>query len=109
MEVNPQVIGARIRQKRLEGGLSQTGLAEKIGVSPPAINRFEKGIKTPSIETLAKLAKALGASTDFLLGAGSENDVFLDEELRNVFRDFKQLSQEKRQYILQNIQFLKNK
>jgi transcriptional regulator with XRE-family HTH domain len=109
MEVNPQVIGVRIRQKRLEGGLSQTALAEKIGVSPPAINRFEKGIKTPSIETLAKLAKALGASTDFLLGAGSENDVFLDEELRNAFRDFKQLSQEKRQYILQNIQFLKNK
>jgi transcriptional regulator with XRE-family HTH domain len=109
MEINQEIIGTRIRKKRSERGLSQKALAEAVGVSPPAINRFEKGIKTPSIDTLAKLAKVLGVSTDFLLGSGAEDDIFIDDEVKDAFKEYKQLSLENRQQILQNIHFLKTR
>jgi transcriptional regulator with XRE-family HTH domain len=107
MEIKPVIIGERIRDKRSERGLSQKALAEMVGISPPAINRFEKGIKAPSIDTLAKLAKALGVSADFLLGSGADDEIFVDDEVKDAFKEFKQLSPENRQHILQNIHFLK--
>lgn len=109
MEINQEKIGVRIRSKRSEIGLSQKALAEAVGVSPPAINRFEKGIKLPSIDTLAKLAKALGVSADFLLGSAADDDIFVDDEVKDAFKEFKQLSPENRQHILQNIHFLKTR
>jgi transcriptional regulator with XRE-family HTH domain len=109
MEINQVIIGERIRSKRSERGLTQKALAELVGISPPAINRFEKGIKVPSIDTLAKLAKILGVSTDFLLGSGADDDIFVDEEVKDAFKEFKQLSPENRQQILQNIHFLKTR
>jgi Predicted transcriptional regulators len=109
MEVDPQVIGSRIKIKRVEAGLSQKELAQAIGVSPPAINRFEKGIKSPSIETLAKLASSLGVSSDYLLGAIADGDVFVDEAVMDAFKSFKALSYKDRQQIIQNIHFLKSR
>ena len=109
MEINQEKVGKRIRGKREERGLSQKALAEAVGISPPAINRFEKGIKAPSIDTLAKLAKVLGVSTDFLLGSGEEDDIFVDEDVKDAFKEFKKLSPENRQHILQNIQFLRTR
>jgi transcriptional regulator with XRE-family HTH domain len=109
MEINQKKIGDRIRSKREKNGLSQKALAEAVGISPPAINRFEKGIKVPSVDTLAKLAKSLGVSTDFLLGAGADDEIFVDDEVKDAFKEFKRLSPENRNNILQNIHFLKNR
>ncbi|WP_020677334.1 helix-turn-helix domain-containing protein [Geopsychrobacter electrodiphilus] len=103
------MIGTRMRAKRLEMKLSQKALAEIIGISPPAINRLEKNIKAPSVDTLTKLAKALGVSTDFLLGSGEEDAIFVDDEIKDAFQEFKQLSPDNRQQILQNIHFLKTR
>lgn len=33
-----------IRQKRLEKGLTQEQLAERLGVTAPAVNKWEKGV-----------------------------------------------------------------
>ena len=109
MGINQEIIGARIKSKRVEREITQKALAEEVGISPPAINRFEKGIKTPSIDTLTKLAKTLGVSTDFLLGSGAEDDIFVDDDVKDAFKDFKELSPENRLQILQNIHFLKTR
>jgi len=45
---------------RLEQGLSQKELAEKINTKQSAISRLESGEYNPSIELLAKVANALG-------------------------------------------------
>ena len=58
----------KIRQLRHAQKLSQTELAEKIGVTQPYITEIEKGKKTPSVDVLEKLCGALGCSADFLLG-----------------------------------------
>lgn len=107
VDVDPKLIAKRIRTKRTELGLTQKDLAEQVGVTPPAINRFEKGEKSPSVDTLLKLAKALGVSTDFLLGAESGEDIFIDKDVSEAFKDFKSLSLEHRQMVLANIKFFK--
>ncbi|UNC93537.1 helix-turn-helix transcriptional regulator [Candidatus Contubernalis alkaliaceticus] len=45
---------------RIEQGLSQKELAEKIGTKQSAISRLESGEYNPSIELLSKIAHALG-------------------------------------------------
>lgn len=56
--ISPQ-LGSRIRQSRLELGLSGTELARRIGKSQPYISDLERGQRTPSLPTLKALAEAL--------------------------------------------------
>lgn len=45
---------------RRSAALSQRGLAERGATSQPAIARYERGVSTPSWETLERLAEACG-------------------------------------------------
>jgi transcriptional regulator with XRE-family HTH domain len=54
-----KVISYNIRLLRLDPKLSQAMLAKRAKVSQATIAQIEMGRKTPSIATLAKLAKAL--------------------------------------------------
>jgi transcriptional regulator with XRE-family HTH domain len=51
---------ALVREARLAAGLSQRDLARRAGTSQPAIARYERGLATPSWETLERLAAACG-------------------------------------------------
>lgn len=54
-----KVVGEFTRLRK-EQGLSHETLAEKVGVSRPAISFIESGKRVPTILTCAKIAKALG-------------------------------------------------
>ncbi len=59
----------RIKQIRKKVGWSQQKLAEKAGLSLAVITKIEQGVaKRPSIQTMMKLADALGISLDELVG-----------------------------------------
>lgn len=49
-----------VRGSRLAAGLSQRALARKAETSQPAIARYERGVATPSWETLQRLVAACG-------------------------------------------------
>jgi Zn-dependent peptidase ImmA (M78 family)/transcriptional regulator with XRE-family HTH domain len=59
------MIADRIRQARLAAGLTLAALGEKVGVSHTAIQKFEKGLLTPSSSQLLKLAQACGIRTEY--------------------------------------------
>ena len=59
LEVEYSII-EQVIQRRLEKGLSQKQLAEKIGTKQSAIARLEGGNTNPSVAFLEKVAKALG-------------------------------------------------
>ncbi len=61
------MLGARIAALRLEKGLSQAELAERLKISPSAVGMYEQGRREPSAGLLVALAGELGVSTDFLL------------------------------------------
>lgn len=58
----------RLKELRIENGLSLKELANAIGVSDVAISRWENRQRTPNIESLIALAKFFRVSTDYLLG-----------------------------------------
>ena len=58
----------RFREAREKTGLSTLQVAKRIGVSQPAVSKWDNGVKLPSIETLCKLAALYCVSTDYLLG-----------------------------------------
>ncbi len=53
-------LDALVRDARLAAGLSQRALARRAGTSQPAIARYERGVATPSWETLQRLLAACG-------------------------------------------------
>ena len=55
------------KRLRLEQGLSQAQLAEKIGMSDRAIGMIENHQRIPTILTCFKLANGLGAKLDRLI------------------------------------------
>ena len=59
------MIADRIRQARLAAGLTLGALGEKVGVSHTAIQKYEKGLLTPSSSQLLKLARACGIRTEY--------------------------------------------
>jgi Zn-dependent peptidase ImmA (M78 family)/transcriptional regulator with XRE-family HTH domain len=59
------MIAERIRQARLAAGLTLGGLGEQVGVSHTAIQKYEKGLLTPSSSQLLKLARACGIRTEY--------------------------------------------
>lgn len=49
---------------RAEHGLTQTGLADLLGIHQPAVARLEAASHEPSLATLARLSSALGIKLD---------------------------------------------
>jgi transcriptional regulator with XRE-family HTH domain len=59
--------GVRLKALRAKAGLTQQELADRMGMAAQNINRFERGGRTPSWETVIKFAEALGVQpNDFL-------------------------------------------
>ncbi len=56
-----------IREKRKEIGLTQEQIAENLGVSTPAVNKWEKGVTYPDISLLPALARLLKVDLNTLL------------------------------------------
>lgn len=61
-------VGDRLRKLREQMGFTQTDLGAKAGIAAASVSHFETGQRLPSLESLMKLADALGVSVDTLLG-----------------------------------------
>ena len=60
-------MGMRIKRQRKIKGWTQDELAERANVSISFLGHIERGTRKAGMETLVKLANALGESTDVLL------------------------------------------
>ena len=78
-------MGQRVLLRRRELGLSQKELAERCGFPYQVISGLERGHQDIYSARLAVLAKALGVSSDYLLGltddAGCSEDINENESL----------------------------
>jgi transcriptional regulator with XRE-family HTH domain len=68
MNKDEQTFGRRLREARLRAGLSQSDVEEASGIPKARLSRYENGHVAPSIQTLERLAVALGVSEASLLG-----------------------------------------
>ena len=61
------MLGDRLKEFRRQTGLTQEALADLVGVHPLTISHFECGRVEPSLDTLRRLAAALGVQPGDLL------------------------------------------
>lgn len=62
------MVGKRLKEIRMQRGLSQQRLGDMIGVTKVSICGYENGTRVPTIDNLVKLADSLNTTIDYLLG-----------------------------------------
>jgi transcriptional regulator with XRE-family HTH domain len=102
-------IADRIKVKRGALRLSQTELASRVNISQSSINQYEKGVKTPSVPILRKIALSLDTSVDYLLGSAAKDEIFINQDVVSTFNKFKELSKEDKETVSALINILKNR
>lgn len=55
------MVGSAVRAARRQAGMSQVELARRAGTSQPSIARLERGLVSPTVVSLDRIARALGA------------------------------------------------
>lgn len=63
-------IGTKISTLRKDKSWSQGELAQQISASREIIGKYERNENLPSIEMVAKMARAFGVTVDYLIGEG---------------------------------------
>lgn len=61
-------VGENIKRLRKERGLTQKNLGELCGIAEPNIRKYENGKQNPKLETIEKIATALGVTAFDLMG-----------------------------------------
>jgi len=89
------VIGDRIKQLRTSKNMTQSDLAEIVGLTYIQVGRYEKGKSNPSADVLQKLASALDTTTDFLMSGDTEQvqAQLSDKELLKQFREVEKMEE----------------
>lgn len=86
-----QVIGSRIKQRRLELNMTQGDIANQIGVAVSTIQRYESGsidrLKLPVIEAIAAV---LGVSPDWLMGKTPDSTTSKLQRLKSIEYEIKE-------------------
>ena len=99
MNLDKELIGKKIRQLRIERGLSQEELSEKIDISPRHMCTIENGNTFPSIETFIKIAQILEIDINEFFNLSKIND----DKLRNEIYDLVQISSVKELGLIRDI------
>lgn len=74
-------IGEVIRKYRKMKNMTQEEMAKRLGVTAPAVNKWENGNTNPDITLLAPIARLLDITLDTLL---SFHEQLTDEEMKNI-------------------------
>lgn len=72
-------VGQRIREHRQAANLSQTTLADELGVTFQQVQKYEKGVNRVGAGRLTKIAHVLGVPVGAFFGAGEKSDATLKE------------------------------
>jgi len=78
-------VGALIRARRRQQQMTLTGLGEVAQVSVGYLSQVERDQATPSLGTLAQIAKALGVSIDYFIATPAPHSALTRATERNQF------------------------
>ena len=97
-------LGKKIKQLRFKAGLTQEQLAEKLGIGPQSVSKWENAVAMPDISTLPLLAEIFGVTIDDLFDLTVEqrlnrieNSLDIESELsQDVFREYEDFLKSRR-------------
>ncbi len=86
---NGKVISENIKRLRAKLGLTQDDLAKKADIKYTTLMKVESGaVNRPSVQTMAKIAKALGVSMEELIKQNYANTLESKSRKRFLFKIF---------------------
>lgn len=83
------ILSDKIKELRLNSGLSQAEVARRLQVTRSSVNAWEMGLNVPTTQYIIELSKIFNVSTDYILGL--DTDLKLDismletEELNIIY------------------------
>ena len=83
-----QQIGENISRLRKEQNMTQDEFALRLGVTPQAVSKWERGYSLPDVTLVAEICRLLKVRADFLLGM--EDVLFCENENTVVEREIRQ-------------------
>lgn len=100
-------VGKRIKERRKQLGMSAEELADRVGVSPATIYRYESGyIENVRASKLSPIAKALRTDEAFLMGWNEDVDSFQKDiqitlSESRLLTNYRQLNEEGQEKLLE--------
>ena len=91
-------IADRIRYLREKNNMTQTDLANRLGISRSAVNAWEMSLSSPSITNIIEMSRIFNVSADYILSSTNR-----------LLVDITELGNEERGLVIQLIDCLKNK
>lgn len=100
----------RLKQLRQRHKLTQSELAEILGLKPTAISNYESKRNEPSFDKLIALSKYFDVSCDYLLGISDAylpvGGEVLDKDIVDFFNLYQQLDQESTTELKSYVEYL---
>jgi len=90
-------LGKRVVELRKKKGLSQSDLANQVGISYAQVGRYETKGAQPPAEVLKKIADALDSTVDYLISGDTDEkavSTLKDAELLQQFRAVEQMDED---------------
>lgn len=91
-------IADRIRYLREKNDMTQTDLANKLGISRSAVNSWEMSLSSPSITNIIEMSQIFNVTADYILSTSNK-----------LLVDISHLSNEEREVVIKLVSCLKNK
>ena len=76
-------VGQKIRQARVKAGMTQSDLADKLGLSWEMISRYERGVNSP-MHQLTAIARALDVTVSELLQEYDKSSVLYENHVYKI-------------------------
>ena len=105
VDLNLREIGVRIQKIRIEKGMTQEELAEKVGTSQKHLSQIEIGCHNMKLDTIAAIAKHLGVSVDLLLA--DYTDSKNESTLKVIMDEIREMSPKQLEMLRENINTIK--
>lgn len=110
-------LAKRLKELRLEAGLSMKQLSEKTGASDAAVCKWESGQNEPKAHYLIALSNIFNCSVDYLLGITDEftlrktsddsAPVILTRKERELLNNFRELSPQLKNLVSDTLKYWK--
>ncbi|MED1303088.1 transcriptional regulator [[Bacillus thuringiensis] serovar konkukian] len=98
----------RIRTLRKKHNLKQGELGEAIGINAASVSKFETGLKSPSRETLERIANFFNVTVDYLLGRSytPELNTMLDRKYKELKDKLEEFPEDQQEILLKQMQIM---
>lgn len=104
--------GDRLREARLEKGLTQEQLAKEIGVAKSTLTGYEKGNREPDVFKIRRILEILDIDSDYLFGISrkkiqkANTETNQNPHTEKLLSDFYQLNETGQEKVLQYVEDL---